>query len=96
MAVISKGDLVEFTRTPVLSGVYSVGKGEPGNPAEFGVAVLDSDGRVCKVELANGVELSVRYIHAFGWAGWIPEGLEEAHARLNNYDPDPDFEPEAY
>lgn len=80
---IQKGHPVEFTREYVSN--YVVGEGE------FGIAVENerTDNTVC-VELADGTHYLAKHIHAYGWAGWIPEELEDAHSRLSPYENDSD------
>ncbi len=78
-ATIKKGDLVEFTRTPVRH--YTMGDGE------VGVATEDErpDGSV-RVELANRSTFQARYIHAYGWGGWMPEDIEPIWAKYHGGD----------
>lgn len=78
-ARIKKGNPVEFTRK--YQRHYAMGDGE------FGIAVEDErpDGSVT-VELADGSKYLARHIHAYAWGGWLPEELEPAYAKYNDFD----------
>lgn len=85
MTGIKKGDLVEFTDAHHQH--YTIG--DP-KLARYGVSTENANGfhgAPHPVELADGTIIKVRYIHATGWSGWVPDGLDEACIK---YNPDPD------
>ena len=76
---IKKGNLVEFTESQHRD--YTMGD---KRYACYGVAIEDerSDHSV-QVKMANGAIRRARFVQAYGWAGWIPEGLEAIWEELN-------------
>lgn len=81
---IRKGNLVEFT-----DHFYTNYPPEDTSVIRYGVAIEDSGAafRECKVKLASGLIVKAGYIHAYGWSGWIPDGLEEIYLALQSYEP---------
>lgn len=74
MPGIKKGNPVEFTREYVRD--YDIGDGE------YGIAIEDEAAdKTVKVELADGSIYQARYIHAYAWAGWLPDDLEAVHIK---------------
>jgi hypothetical protein len=80
MSKIKRGDAVEFSlayhQHYVMGGEYAL----------FGIATEAErgDGSVT-VERGDGTTFHARYIHAFGWIGWISAELEDAQERLSPY-----------
>ena len=73
---IKKGHPVEFTRK--YAQHHTAGDGE------FGIAIEDErPDRTVTVELADGSHYLARYIHAYAWAGWLPEELEPVWAKYH-------------
>lgn len=72
--MIRKGDPVEFSREYIAH--YIMGTGE------IGIATEDErvSGSVT-VELADGSTLLAVHIHAYAWAGWLPEELESVRMK---------------
>jgi hypothetical protein len=75
---IKKGNPVEFTRNN--PRVYTIGGGD----GEYGIAIEDErDDMSVTVELADGSTYLARHIHAYAWAGWLPDDLEPIYMKHN-------------
>lgn len=69
---IKIGDPVEFTL-----GYYENYPPEDKSVIKFGIAIEDErQDRTVKVRMADRTEIIVKYIHAYAWIGWLPEGLD--------------------
>lgn len=73
-----RGDLVEFTTAPV--GVDYPPVGSP--LVLFGVVVADTDDESPEVMMADRQVRRAVYVHSYGWAGWVPEGLDPILAEI--------------
>ncbi len=76
---IHKGDLVEFTDKFIRDYPPT-----DTSVIRYGVAMADYPANVpVLVKLADGKTVYAVHIHAYGWAGWMPEDLEEVWNELN-------------
>ena len=86
MSGIKRGDLVEFTDYRYRDyPPQEVVMAKWGDSIQFGVA-LDNENEVGTVEvkMADGTTKYANFVHANGWAGWMPEGLEPIWAEINH------------
>lgn len=75
---IKRGHLVEFTDT-----YYRDYPPVDTSAVRFGVAIEDeTEHKPIRVKIADGSIVVATYVHAYAWAGWIPDGLEEVLAEF--------------
>lgn len=73
------GDLVEFTDAYHAS--YTLGDPEL---ARYGVIITVHRAHLAvRTAAETRVMVPMDNVHATGWAGWVPEDLEDAYAQLN-------------
>lgn len=76
MPNIKRGDFIEFTDKH-----YQHYPPKDTSVIKFGIALEDTDAiDNVKVRTKNGEEIA-KVIHAYAWAGWIPEELEEIYVK---------------
>lgn len=80
--VVKRGDLVEYTD----HYVQHFDQDTPG--IKYGVAIktvtaLDLHREGVPVMRADGKVETANFVHSFGWAGWVPDGLEPILERFN-------------
>ena len=80
---IERGDLVEFTDRN-----YFDYPPKDTTVVRFGVAVetVVQSNLPIKVRVADGTEVLAYYIHASGWGGWVPPGLEPILEQIERED----------
>ena len=78
---IKRGDFIEFTDE------WYINYPPPDkSKIKFGIAIEDTDSLDnVKVRTVEGIE-TAKCIHAYAWAGWIPEELEEIYNKEFNDD----------
>lgn len=81
MPMIKRGDLVEFT-----DKAYHDYPPADTSVIRYGIAIEDSPDSAASIQVkqADGSIVSARHIHAYAWAGWIPDGLEPLMAEFQD------------
>lgn len=70
--MIKKGSMVEFTDKHYMN--YPP---EDTSVIKYGIAIEDESNHTVKVKRGDGSIEVARYIHAYGWAGWVPDELQK-------------------